>query len=177
MDSNSKVNLRPFTNDDLAKVAVWSEDTELASFLGLKLPGEEVDYYQRCQMLLCKRNSRLYALETVNHEFIGEAELNQITWRRKEAELHICIGDRNYWDQGYGTEAVLALLEIAFHELGLNWIYLRVYRHNQRAIRCYEKCGFHKEAILKNRFQLGKAYDIILMKVNVAEFSQMQTVS
>lgn len=171
MESSSRIRLRPFTREDLEKVRRWNEDEELAAFLGLKLPGEEVDYYERCQRLLAERSSRIFAIETLDGQFIGEVELNQITWRRKQAELHICIGDRRYWDKGYGTEVVQAVLKIAFQEMGLESIYLRVYRHNRRAIRCYEKCGFQKEAVLKNRFRSrwGKGYDILLMNLTAAQ--------
>lgn len=162
-----KVKLRTFTEIDLEKIRDWNEIDELSPLLGLKLPGQSVDYYKRCKEMLKKRNSRLYAIETEAGKFIGKVELNQISWRRKEAELHICIGDQNFWDKGYGTEAVQVLLKLAFDNLGLSCVYLRVYRHNKRAIRCYEKCGFKKEAILKNRSwnELGRGYDIILMKV------------
>ncbi len=167
MKEKSRVNLRAFTTEDLQKVKAWNDDGELATFLGLKLPGEEVDYYKRCQRLLDKRNSRILAIEDATGYFIGLVELNQIAWRRKEAELHICIGERKYWGQGLGTEAVTALLNLAFGDMGLESIYLRVYRHNLRAIRCYEKCGFKKEAILRNRFRSegGKGYDVFLMKI------------
>lgn len=175
MRVKSRINLRTFTAEDLEKVKAWSDDEELAKFLGLKLPGEEVDYYKRCQKLLGKRNSRVLAIEDRGGRFIGEVELNQIAWRRKEAELHICIGERRYWGQGLGTEAVLAALDLAFEDMGLKSVYLRVYRHNLRAIRCYEKCGFRKEAILRNRFrsECGKGYDVFLMKIKAREhFSQ-----
>ena len=177
MKSKSRVNLRAFTPEDLQKVKAWNDDEELATFLGLKLPGEEVDYYKRCQRLLGKRNSRILAIEDATGYFIGEVELNQIAWRRKEAELHICIGERKYWGRGLGTEAVLAVLDMAFVDMGLKSIYLRVYRHNLRAIRCYEKCGFKKEAILRNRFrsECGQGYDVFLMKIAAWEHISLTT--
>lgn len=173
METNPKIRLRPFTRDDLPRLQVWKEDEELAAYLGLKLPGEEVDYYQRCEKLLGQRTSRIFAIEDERGQFIGEVELNQITWRRKQAELHICIGERRYWGKGYGTEAVRAILNLAFEDMGLESVYLRVYRHNRRAIRCYEKCGFKKEAVLRNRFhsQGSRAYDVLLMSISAADFA------
>ena len=173
METNSRIYLRKFEKDDLEQVNGWKDDGELAELLGLKLPGEEVDYYRHYQDLMGKRNSRVFAIETQEGQFIGTVELNQITWRRKEAELHICIGDRRYWNRGYGTEAVRAALTIAVEDLGLEEIYLRVYRYNRRAIRCYQKCGFSKEAILRGRFrhEVGRAFDIILMNVRAEDLA------
>ncbi|HHW91087.1 MAG TPA: GNAT family N-acetyltransferase [Firmicutes bacterium] len=179
MKATAKIRLRPFTPEDLPKLKEWNEDEDLAVYLGLKLPGEEVDYYQRCEKLLRERTSRIFAIEDETGHFIGEVELNQITWRRKQAELHICIGEHKYWGRGFGTEAVRAVLNLAFQELGLESIYLRVYRHNKRAIRCYEKCGFKKEAVLRNRFrsQCGRGYDILLMNISADDFTLSATAS
>jgi len=179
METYSKIRLRPFTREDLPRLKEWKEDEELAAYLGLKLPGEEVDYYRRCERLLGERTSRIFAIEDEKGHLIGEVELNQITWRRRQAELHICIGDRKYWGKGYGTEAVRAVLNLAFIEMGLESVYLRVYRHNKRALRCYEKCGFKTEAVLKNRFRskVGRGYDILLMSISAADFVPSATAS
>ena len=54
----------------------------------------------------------------------------------------ILIGDKRFWNRGFGTDAVRLLLRFGFLTLGLNNIRLRVHAFNERAIRCYEKCGF-----------------------------------
>ena len=145
METNPKIRLRPFTREDLPRLQVWKEDEELAAYLGLKLPGEEVDYYQRCEKLLGQRTSRIFAIEDERGQFIGEVELNQITWRRKQAEPHICIESGDIGERVMARK-LSAILNLAFEDMGLESVYLRVYRHNRRAIR-YEKCGFKKEAV------------------------------
>jgi RimJ/RimL family protein N-acetyltransferase len=40
--------------------------------------------------------------------------------------------------------AVQALVDWAFTALGMETLYLRVFSHNARAIRLYERCGFHE---------------------------------
>ena len=54
------------------------------------------------------------------------------------------IGNKDFWDRGYGTEAVRLLLRFGFLTLNLNNIRLTVHSFNERAIRCYEKCGFKR---------------------------------
>ena len=39
----------------------------------------------------------------------------------------------------------MAILDIAFNELGLNRVYLNVFPENKRAIALYLKCGFKYE--------------------------------
>jgi len=59
-----------------------------------------------------------------------------------EAELGIMIGDRDYWNRGYGTDAITALLHHVFTTTKLNRIYLNTLDWNLRAQSCFRKCGF-----------------------------------
>ena len=73
--------------------------------------------------------------------FIGNIELMDPT--DTEAELGVAITDAKQ-ELGYGTEAIRAVTEYAFAQLGLKRIFLKVYPDNARAIRVYEKCGFRE---------------------------------
>jgi RimJ/RimL family protein N-acetyltransferase len=59
-----------------------------------------------------------------------------------EAELGIVLGDRDYWSNAYGYDAVVTLLEYMFDERNLKKVYLHTLEWNKRAQRCFEKCGF-----------------------------------
>ena len=78
-------------------------------------------------------------LEKSGRGFIGNIELMNLT--HFSGELGIAI-TAEMQDQGYGTEAVLAMTKYGFHQLGLKRIYLRANPDNGRAIHVYEKCGF-----------------------------------
>ena len=105
----------------------------------------------------------------LDNQVIGDIELDHIAWRSGDAELRIRIGRKDLWNQGLGTDAVETILGYAFQRLNLNRIYLRVYAHNKRAIRCYTKSGFRKEGRLNTRF--GK---ILLMRITVSEYLENQ---
>ena len=78
-------------------------------------------------------------IEKKSDEFIGNIELMDM--HDAEAELGIAITGKMQ-DKGYGTEAIKALTEYGFDQLGLKRIFLRTNPRNARAIRVYEKCGF-----------------------------------
>ena len=71
------------------------------------------------------------------------------------------IGNRNYWDQGYGVDAVTNLLEVIFRLTGLNRIYLKTLVTNTRAQKCFAKCGFTPCGHL-NR----DGYNFVIMELN-----------
>ena len=65
-----------------------------------------------------------------------------IDWDRRQAELGIMIGDRAYWGQGCGADAVKTLVRHIFNDTSVDRIYLKTLEWNIRAQRCFKKCGF-----------------------------------
>ncbi len=118
------------------------------------------------------RHSQHYAISTHSHLLIGHIELDHIAWRSGDAELRIRIGEKAYWDQGFGTDAVRTLVRHAFSALGLTRVYLRVFAANRRAIRCYEKVGFRKEGRLRRPGPDGGEVTLFLMRILRSEFFQ-----
>jgi len=105
-------------------------------------------------------------------KLIGNLAFNDIDWRNRSSEFGIMIGDKTYWTQGYGTEAVRLLIKHGFNSLNLNRIFLRVFENNPRAIRAYEKAGFvHEGRERQAEFRDGRYIDVLLMSILKDEFS------
>ncbi|MFQ6000848.1 MAG: GNAT family N-acetyltransferase [Anaerolineae bacterium] len=120
---------------------------------------------------LTDEKSRIFAIETEKGVHIGNIGLHEIDHKDGKATLGIVIGEKGYWDQGYGTDAIKALLRFAFEELNLHRLYLSVFDFNKRAIRCYEKCGFRQEGVLRESlFRAGRYQNEILMGILRQEF-------
>ncbi len=83
------------------------------------------------------------------------------------------IGDKTYWNRGYGTEAVRLLVKHGFNTLNLNRIFLHVFENNPRAIRAYEKAGFvHEGRERQAEFTEGEYMDVLVMSILKDEFDQ-----
>lgn len=83
-----------------------------------------------------------FAIETRDGIHIGNCSYYNINKGAGEAELGIMIGRRDYWSQGYGTDATSTLVNHIFGQTGLDRIYLKTLESNTRAQRCFTKCGF-----------------------------------
>ena len=59
-------------------------------------------------------------------------------------EYGIFIGEDSAIGKGYGKQAAKLALEYAFHELKLEYIFLRVFADNISAIKSYERAGFRE---------------------------------
>ncbi len=121
------------------------------------------------KLLKPERCRVLYQI-TKHGEPIGEIALDQIAWRSGEAELKISIDDARLHNHGYGTQAILSLLEQAFGKMNLKRIYLRVHARNAIALRCYEKAGFKKEGRLQRRTEQSVREVIYLMGITRQDF-------
>lgn len=83
----------------------------------------------------------------------------------------IFIGDKDYREKGYGTEAIRLILDYGFNYLNLNNIKLDLMEFNERALACYKKCGFKEYGRRRKcRFINGKYYDVIEMDILSEEF-------
>lgn len=77
---------------------------------------------------------------------IGQARLS-VNRMDQRARYAVGFFDERVLNQGLGTEVTQAMLCFAFERLGLHRVDLRVLAYNQRAIACYEKCGFIREGV------------------------------
>ena len=64
-------------------------------------------------------------------------------------EIHIVIGEKEYWGKGIGAVSINKILDTAFKKLGYTKAYIEVRPENKRAIELYEFCGFGKLGIKK----------------------------
>lgn len=174
-----RVRLRAIERGDIPTFLQWLNDPEVQRYLGrtpfplsfaesIQDPGGEERWFER---QLNDEKNRIFAIETEKGVHIGNIGLHEIDYKDGKATLGIVIGEKGYWDQGYGTDAVRTLLRFAFQELNLHRISLEVFDFNKRAIRCYEKCGFRREGVAReDSFRGGKRHDKVLMGILRQEF-------
>jgi RimJ/RimL family protein N-acetyltransferase len=106
-----------------------------------------------------------FAVE-VDGGLIGQCGLFNADWTARHAELGIAIGDRDYWGQGYGRDAVRVILDYTFRIRNLRRVWLEVHSDNERAIRAYRACGFVEEGRQREHLWLsGRYVDNVLMGV------------
>ena len=169
-----KVRLRPVERDDLPRFVEWFGDPDVRRYLLLYLPfslAQEERWFESLQGRLERQQDVLLAIETADGVHIGNIGLNSINWKDRNAELGIVIGEKAYWSQGYGTDAIRTLLELAFREMNLHRVFLRVDADNERGIRCYEKAGFQRDGTLRQMvFKEGAYIDQHIMSILRSEY-------
>ena len=104
---------------------------------------------------------------------IGTAGFHHISEADNCATYRIGIFDVNRYSQGIGTDATRLLLEYGFQIKKWHRIDLKVLEYNHRGIRCYEKCGFKRDGILRESACIdGIYYSDIVMSILDYEYGQ-----
>tara|TARA_B100000029_G_scaffold500134_1_gene571423 strand:+ start:1524 stop:2099 length:576 start_codon:yes stop_codon:yes gene_type:complete len=88
--------------------------------------------------------SEKFAIETKEGKHIGNCMYYDIDIINQEAEVGIMIGDKNYWDKGYGCDALNTLVDYIFEFTNIHRLYLHTLLTNKRAQNSFKKSGFKK---------------------------------
>ena len=141
----------------------WRSDPELARLdaaIPLTMSFERYLKLFEDQMKYPTPGSHHYSIETLDGRFIGNCMYYDLDTVNREAELGIVIGDRDYWSDGYGYDAVTTLLHHMFTIRNLKRVYLHTLEWNDRAQKSFSKSGFNTVRPVRRM-----AHDFILMDV------------
>ena len=105
---------------------------------------------------------------------IGETGLLRMFHAWHTTDISIIIGEKDTWGKGYGTEAILLLLDYAFRCLNFHRVAIGVVGFNERGIRFWEKIGFKKEGIQKDGYYYNHKYhDFFMMSILEDEYREL----
>ncbi|MBL0387956.1 GNAT family N-acetyltransferase [Tumebacillus sp. ITR2] len=135
--------LRPLTMADVPSLLEWYNDEELhyiansRAFVPYTLD-ELLTYWKK---KLNREHAKFFVIEH-NGVLIGRCGLNGSAQSRVEVEFSILIARRALFGKGMGTEITKHMLDVAFTDPDVKRVRLYVRRDNERALRCYVKCGY-----------------------------------
>lgn len=167
-----RIYLSPRNSEDVEKFTEWLNDFETTDYTGRSAILTTLDGEKRYLETNDSPEAIFVIVTLEENKMIGTVSLEKINGVNRTATLGIFIGDKEFRNNGYGTEAIRLILEYGFKYLNLNNIKLDVMGFNERAINCYKKCGFKEYGRRrKSQFINGKYYDSVNMDILAEEFS------
>lgn len=158
-----RVRLREKRLEDAEQDYIWRSDSELSKLdaaYPLSMSFERYLKIFQDQLRYPTPGSHHFSTETLEGKYIGNCMYYDLDSVNREAELGIVIGDRDYWGNSYGFDAVTTLLEYMFGEKNLKRVYLHTLEWNERARRSFTKSGFNPVKMVRRISQ-----DFLLMEV------------
>ena len=140
-----KVKLRQKKLSDARSDYKWQTDTELLRLDAMPALTASFPQYLQGYTSELRRPAptrHIFAVETVGGEHIGNCVYYNVDEAKGEVELGIMIGNRDYWGDGYGVDAVTVLVNHIFRRTKIRRVYLKTLDWNQRAQKCFLKCSF-----------------------------------
>ena len=161
------------SDEEVEKFTEWMNDFQVTDYTGRS--GQIMTFISEKEYLEKSardtENRSFDIVESSNNKLIGVIGLERFNWINRTAELGIFIGDKEFRNSGYGTEAIKLLLEYGFKYLNLHTIKLELLCINKRAHKCYLKCGFKDTGRDRDAvFIDGKYYDKLHMDIVENEF-------
>ena len=164
--AGKKCYLSPLDPNDAEKFTAWLNDMDI--LVNISLYSSVISLENEKVLLQNFSKDHNYSIiDMEKDELIGSCGFMDVDHVNQTAEAGIFIGNKSYWNKGYGTEALSLLVDYGFSALNFHNIMLRVYAFNKGAIRCYEKTGFkpigtRREALCRNLQRHGVVYmDIV----------------
>src|SRR5450759_1305011 len=127
MPIEKRITIRQKKISDAKDDYAWQTDSELVELdaaIALNIPYKQ--YLSEYTFELCYPNSNRheFGIDTLEGKHIGNCVYYNVNAAESKTEIGIMIGDRDYWNKGYGTEAINALLERVFSRTAMEKVYL-----------------------------------------------------
>jgi RimJ/RimL family protein N-acetyltransferase len=156
--------LRGVEKEDFEQIREWLTEPELLHLLGARpIPIGNVDA-EKLPELFRLREGRVLAITTRDKVLVGLIAVGNFHEFNRTAQVLVLIGDRGEWGRGFGTEALRMVTRFAFDDLNLNSLEAHVPEFNGRALHAFEKVGFQREGLLRQRlFLRGRYCDVVVV--------------
>lgn len=139
-----KVLIRPLVESDAETSWKWRNDPEIWKYTESR-PDRTISLEMEKQWIqeaITESNSRRFAI-MADDVYVGNIQLTNIE-EGKNAQYHIFIGDKTYWQKGIASLATAQLIRYARNILNLEALFLYVAPDHSAGMSLYTKYGFKR---------------------------------
>lgn len=150
--NTERLTLRPVAMDDAAQFHGLMRDAEVMAFWdSIEIADVDVAANLLAQRLdeMDEGQALYWAMERAGDGlFLGCCDISDIDWPHRRAEVGFVLA-RRFWGDGYGVEAMHAVINHAAQALRLRRLSARTHFGNLRSVALLERLGFRKEGVLR----------------------------
>lgn len=170
LQHESRIFLRALSlNDANGPYLTWLNDPEVNRYLETRFQSwsqSKLENY--IHQFVNNSNEFLFAICLLDGGIhIGNIKLGPVNWNHRFGEIGLLIGEKNYWGNGFASEAIGLMCKFAFDNLKLHKLKAGCYAENEGSVRAFLRNGFVVEGCLKkqwfieNRYQDGLQFGLL----------------
>ncbi|WP_339215069.1 GNAT family protein [Ornithinibacillus sp. FSL M8-0202] len=138
-------------SDSSSLFKIWS-DPDVAKFMNINSFNDEsqaIEMIEMLDMLYEESKAIRYSIfHLESNQIIGSCGYNSLDFENLKAEIGYEIS-KEYWGNGFASEAVLTLVNYAFHNLNFNRVEAKIEPDNKNSIKLVERLNFQFEGTLR----------------------------
>lgn len=145
-----RLHLRPLIQSDSTSVFRIMSDPEAMRFWDWPPLNDQHAVYDIVagQIDAMNTGNAIYWAVCLGDTMIGSCDLSEIDRHHKRAEVGFLFSHAS-WGQGYAQEAMRAIADYAFTQLGIERLWARIHSKNESARRLLTRLGFSYEGNLR----------------------------
>tara|TARA_Y100000768_G_scaffold381186_1_gene359448 strand:- start:6271 stop:6867 length:597 start_codon:yes stop_codon:yes gene_type:complete len=155
-----KTIIRAKSKDDIRNDFCWRVDRELSELdatLPINLSFEQFERISINDLSKSSQWSEKFSIDNLDKEHIGNCMFYDVNRWEKSCEFGIMIGNKSFWNGGYGSDATVSMLYYIFKETEIENVYLHTLATNIRAQKAFKKAGFDSpKHVKKGRYEFIK---------------------
>jgi [ribosomal protein S5]-alanine N-acetyltransferase len=153
------ISLREYTESDLGRLVSLANNQNVSRYLVYTFPHpytlKDAEWWIAAGS---KQNGAITRVIEYQGLFVGSVGITpQSGWRDHIAEIGYWVAE-DYWGKGIATAALRQMTEYGFTDANFLKLCAPVLAPNVASMRVLEKCGYQREALLKNEVQKGGSY-------------------
>ena len=153
--------LRKLEYSDVEDIYGYAQHTEVAKYVSWEQHASEYETLEFMNFIVEKYNKQQVAPWGIEHKkdekIIGTIGFSYWDIEHARSEIGYTISN-DYWNNGYATEAVKAVLHFGFKKMSLNRIEARCEILNIPSAKVMEKAGMKFEGILRQQMFIKDKY-------------------
>ena len=169
----SRVYLRALEPDDYKTSIKWRKDDEIWGMLGGAKYFVSEAYEKKWveDSIFNSKEIKLAVCEKESNKYIGNVYATNIDLINRSCTSHVLIGEHDFWNRGFASEAYRLLLEFLFYERNINRVQAFVLESNVASMKMHQKAGFKIEGTLrKSVFKNGKYQNQKILSILKEDF-------
>lgn len=158
--------LREITIEDATPTYLsWLQDTEVSKYLDCRHNKQSIESIKEF-IKEAKENKGIILLAIItrkDNKHIGNVKIGLIDVNNHNADIGIIVGNKNYWNKGYGAEAVKLVIDYAFSTMKIHKLVSSIASINISSIKIFKKVGFKLEGRIKEKIFIKETYQDCLI--------------